>query len=1429
MKKLRILCSLLVICFLPICSAGAETLYVNQSFNDCVTNGVPSGIDTSNAKPARVVEYAPKEKGLLLDAKRSASTIKFEVPSLNKMCVSFDISTVDKGVEGSLYIENAIGTRFTVFSFDRANEILTYNGKHIAGYNSSLVTTVAFYIDTARGYMDIYVDGKLTVSRLRIFNLNVKEISAFYFSFSSSDEGQGVILDNINAHDSSEPKKTYPSAAYNAEEIEYDPSAFEAVLGNKVIMNTGFEDDTTSFALQGKGNIMEKRKMEDGNTVIYFERTNASDFHADGRGVSSDTDFVVYEFDICMVEQRSNVQVNLKDNAAQYSIIASISGTSISAGGRSYGIKTGEWYKVSAIYNYYDRVRSFYVNGNLLVSDISFEDQFAKVSGLETFRFHVPATSSPSSAPVQFMIDNCRIYESSELLEEVGAFEKKIVLSDKSVFESEKKYETAMQGYSSVHKRSGVVYNSGQKSLMQTKPYEIDGTTMVSLKELSGALDLSYSRSGAQAKAGDITVTAGSATINVNGLDAAMQAAAVAVGDDIHIPLDAFLQQGLGKQLYEDSTAINSGMTVFGSKAFAPPESEGDLQKLNDFLFYLRPTIETVEQTYDASDLKGVHPRIHATAEDFAKIRNEVNENAIKKDWAQNVIQEAERLLGTDAIFYELRDGVRLLYVCRDVLTNMYTLGMAYQLTGEQKYVDRAYIDLEAVSEFPDWNPGHHIDVGEMAAAVAIGYDWMYHAFTPEQRTVIEEGMLNNCFYDAVLSYESTGSLMANGSVADNNHNVVCNGGMSMGALAMLDVYPEVATHIIKNAVRALELMMYHFAPMGAWFEGPHYWEYTMQYTAKMLQCLEKALGTSFGLAHCEGLSTSADYMLFMQSPNGIFNYGDGGEYSVYVPEMFWLSNKYGNKEITSAVLYLTKNRMTNLEDMVLGLLWYDTSISASQVNLPTDSYYTGEEVVSMRDSWMVSEPTFAAVHAGQSNVAHAQLDAGTFVFDAMGIRWAKDLGMGNYNLPGFWEMEENGRRWLVYRNRAESHNTVVVNPGSGPDHNVKSFAPIIRYESKPKGTITVVDMSDVLKGETTSAKRGFYFADTRQTLVIRDEMQLPKASTVYWFMTTIADVEIQGNTAILSQGGRKLRLEFASNHAAEITCAVATPLPGSPVVEGDTVESAKRIAIKITGSASTSITVKLTPYDLEGAPLSDFDRNIDSWVLPDGEIPPAPALSAVTVGGKEYEAQKYIYYPYVDGEITEVPQVSAYHESYTVEIEQAASLSETTKIRVSDSNDPDNKTLYFVVFYKIAKPKEFDGKRSLPIISVKVSDEPQSDNLGINMLDGNLSTRWSADGIGQYAIFELRETAVLNTLAIGFYLGDQRQTKIDISVSADGVHYEEVFRGMSSGATDQYEFFDLQGKQARYIRIGCDGNTTQSVGGWNSITEVVAMQNAAS
>jgi hypothetical protein len=102
-------------------------------------------------------------------------------------------------------------------------------------------------------------------------------------------------------------------------------------------------------------------------------------------------------------------------------------------------------------------------------------------------------------------------------------------------------------------------------------------------------------------------------------------------------------------------------------------------------------------------------------------------------------------------------------------------------------------------------------------------------------------------------------------------------------------------------------------------------------------------------------------------------------------------------------------------------------------------------------------------------------------------------------------------------------------------------------------------------------------------------------------------------------------------------------------------------------------------------------------------------------------------------------------------------------------------------------------------------------------LLDNDLSTRWSAEGDGQWISYDLGVSKFISGIGIAFYQGDIRTEKFDIFSSIEGINWNKVYEGISSGKSTSKEYFSI-GKNARHIKIIGHGN---SLNAWNSITEV--------
>jgi hypothetical protein len=133
--------------------------------------------------------------------------------------------------------------------------------------------------------------------------------------------------------------------------------------------------------------------------------------------------------------------------------------------------------------------------------------------------------------------------------------------------------------------------------------------------------------------------------------------------------------------------------------------------------------------------------------------------------------------------------------------------------------------------------------------------------------------------------------------------------------------------------------------------------------------------------------------------------------------------------------------------------------------------------------------------------------------------------------------------------------------------------------------------------------------------------------------------------------------------------------------------------------------------------------------------------------------------------------------------------------------------------------PSTLDGCTPLGPTAVRASSF-QEPNYPSSTLDGDLATRWSAEGSSEWIEYELADLKQLEAFAVAFYQGDTRTTNLDVRVSTDRVTWTEVSSVTSSGTSLALERWDLPaGAPARWVRVVGRGNT---VNAWNSLTEVL-------
>lgn len=131
--------------------------------------------------------------------------------------------------------------------------------------------------------------------------------------------------------------------------------------------------------------------------------------------------------------------------------------------------------------------------------------------------------------------------------------------------------------------------------------------------------------------------------------------------------------------------------------------------------------------------------------------------------------------------------------------------------------------------------------------------------------------------------------------------------------------------------------------------------------------------------------------------------------------------------------------------------------------------------------------------------------------------------------------------------------------------------------------------------------------------------------------------------------------------------------------------------------------------------------------------------------------------------------------------------------------------------FSLIGSTGVIDETEQLTVSSVSAS--ANDGNVPENTIDGSLSTRWSANGNGQWIKYELGAKKTVSSVNIAWYKGADRSSIFKIFVGST-----EVYSGTSSGSTTQLEEYTFTETTGNTITIYGHGNTSNS---WNSITEV--------
>lgn len=607
------------------------------------------------------------------------------------------------------------------------------------------------------------------------------------------------------------------------------------------------------------------------------------------------------------------------------------------------------------------------------------------------------------------------------------------------------------------------------------------------------------------------------------------------------------------------------------------------------------------------------HPRLFFLSSDEAVLKSKLNSTPDLNKVHNLILSESDNMLSLP-VQQRVLTGRRLLSVSREAIRRICFLSYAYRMTGDAKYASRAETEILGMAAFPDWNPSHFLDVAEMTLALAIGYDWLYNYLGPASRATIASAI-------KLKGIEETTGSKSNQwwMTSDNNWNQVCNAGISAGVAVVYNEDPAYYQPLIDRAVNSVKIPMGVYKYNGAYPEGMGYWDYGTTFNILFIDMLQRMWGTDRNLLETEGFLNTVSFVTHMQgnatkqmSGGNLksinpppFNFADCGTGIGILPGMFWLASRSPDQTILynelKKLVFMTDNNQSGLTNnrLLPFLLIWSLNLSLTNLPAPSETAYIAQgksAVAAMRTGWE-SNDIYLALKGGTPSGNHAHMDIGSFVMDAMDVRWAMDFGSSDYNTlenngVDLWNMSQNSERWDVFRYNNLAHNTLTFN---GNKQLVSGNSTI----DNPINTIDLksveVNLTSLYQNEVNSCRRTASIVSGRYAEIKDDITAGTGTLIVRWNLLTHAVPQKVSEKIIrLTQSTKTLYLVFDGTNNVKARTWSTKPPTSYEEQNSDTYFAGFEYSIP-PGAAQT-ITVKLIPA---GDPLLDgLDLSASGQVL---------------------------------------------------------------------------------------------------------------------------------------------------------------------------------------------------------------------------------------
>ncbi|GAB1453847.1 hypothetical protein MASR2M47_39030 [Draconibacterium sp.] len=470
-------------------------------------------------------------------------------------------------------------------------------------------------------------------------------------------------------------------------------------------------------------------------------------------------------------------------------------------------------------------------------------------------------------------------------------------------------------------------------------------------------------------------------------------------------------------------------------------------------------------------------------------------------------------------------------------LNNAFYLAFLYQLTGDQKYADKAFEFADAFCDLTTWTQRAHEfpiiysrimpwnvpddqvnfnfdhyngDAGRMMAAV---YDWLYNGLNQARRDRIRGALIGKVVTRVRGDYEFHWWATAYRC----NWCGVCNSGLGLTGLALLTENPQL-TDIVAESYNRINSMFNELGVDGGWQEGGGYWNYGVHTSTFFADALKRATNGKYNLFENERLKNNpATFPIYISLPgNKSLNFEDSGGGSLI-----------GSRHLINKLAAETRNEeaawysaeLLGIGTDIFDIIWAKPDVSPkppvnSSIHFRTIDWWV------MRSDFKDPAKVVVAGKAGMNDDPHhGHLDIGHFVVYWQGEYFIQDKGKDS----GYDEKFFDDARWDYPQASSEGHNVIFVNgekqiPGKlrKQPYNYEVGGKVEDFQTSDKRDYVRMNPTKAYPNKELKEWKRHIVLDKPEIAVVLDEISADRGSEIKVRFHPGVDFEIKNDFVFL-------------------------------------------------------------------------------------------------------------------------------------------------------------------------------------------------------------------------------------------------------------------------------------------------------------------------